>query len=346
MRTDELEKVIGGHIRNLRIGQGLTQEEVADRANVSLGALKHLESGAGATIHTLVKVLRALGQRGLARHLGARDRPRSIRSTSWPPVSSAGRAARPRRAPRRGRRHGELPSRPTSSRCWPGASWSARWPWTRAPAGTPSPTPPSGSAGGIELAPLHMPLREAALRVPRAAARDLLRAAGAAGRRPARRLRQRARSTPGWPSRACRRRHHAARPAGLRRRPGHGGARVPTAGTRRGRPSRRPPCSWPTWCWRPDARSRGEFGDDETAHAALQQLIQVGTSAGGARAKAVVAFNPATFQVRLAPTTGTTDGFEQWLIKLDGVSGTGMDGHGDRLGEPARPTGASSTPTA
>jgi serine/threonine-protein kinase HipA len=37
---------------------------------------------------------------------------------------------------------------------------------------------------------------------------------------------------------------------------------------------------------------RGEFATDETTHAALQQLIQVGTSAGGARAKAVVAFNP------------------------------------------------------
>ena len=79
---------------------------------------------------------------------------------------------------------------------------------------------------------------------------------------------------------------------------------------------------------------RGELASDETAHAALQQLIHVGTSAGGARAKAVVAFNPATFQVRSAYGP-PTDGFEQWLIKLDGVSGTGMDGHGDRLGDSA-----------
>jgi serine/threonine-protein kinase HipA len=79
---------------------------------------------------------------------------------------------------------------------------------------------------------------------------------------------------------------------------------------------------------------RGEFAGDETAHAALQQLIQVGTSAGGARAKAVVAFNPETFQVHSAYGE-QGDGFEQWLIKLDGVSGTGMDGHGDRLGESA-----------
>ena len=79
---------------------------------------------------------------------------------------------------------------------------------------------------------------------------------------------------------------------------------------------------------------RGEFASDETAHAALQQLIQVGTSAGGARAKAVVAFNPATFQVH-SSYGDLPSGFEQWLIKLDGVSGTGMDGHGDGLGETA-----------
>ncbi len=77
---------------------------------------------------------------------------------------------------------------------------------------------------------------------------------------------------------------------------------------------------------------RGQFASDETARAALQQLIQVGTSAGGARAKAVVAFNPATYQVRSACGPGEP-GFEQWLIKLDGVSASGMDGHGDDLGE-------------
>ncbi len=79
---------------------------------------------------------------------------------------------------------------------------------------------------------------------------------------------------------------------------------------------------------------RGEFASDETARAALQQLIQVGTSAGGARAKAVVAFHPATYQVRSAYAPHE-DGFEQWLIKLDGVSATGLDGHGDGLGDSA-----------
>lgn len=79
---------------------------------------------------------------------------------------------------------------------------------------------------------------------------------------------------------------------------------------------------------------RGEFAGDATAYAALQQLIQVGTSAGGARPKAVVAFNPDTYQVRSAYAPPEA-GFEQWIIKLDGVRGTGMDGHGDGLGESA-----------
>jgi serine/threonine-protein kinase HipA len=79
---------------------------------------------------------------------------------------------------------------------------------------------------------------------------------------------------------------------------------------------------------------RGEFASEEAAHAALQQLIQVGTSAGGARAKAVVSFNPTTYQIRSAYAPHE-DGFEQWLIKLDGVSSTGLDGHGDGLGDSA-----------
>ncbi|MDO8389955.1 MAG: type II toxin-antitoxin system HipA family toxin [Actinomycetota bacterium] len=78
----------------------------------------------------------------------------------------------------------------------------------------------------------------------------------------------------------------------------------------------------------------GEFDTDATAHDALQQLIQVGTSAGGARAKAVVAFNPTTSQVRSAYGQ-LADGFEHWLIKLDGVSSSGMDGREDRLGDSA-----------
>jgi len=62
MKSDELERALGAHIRDLRISQRLTQAELAERANVSIGALKHLETGSGATTTTLVKLLRALGK--------------------------------------------------------------------------------------------------------------------------------------------------------------------------------------------------------------------------------------------------------------------------------------------
>lgn len=79
---------------------------------------------------------------------------------------------------------------------------------------------------------------------------------------------------------------------------------------------------------------RGELAESTSAHAAIQQLIRVGSSAGGARAKAVIAFNAATYQMHSA-FTSLEPGFEHWLIKLDGVSNTGMDGHGDGLGDSA-----------
>lgn len=62
----------------------------------------------------------------------------------------------------------------------------------------------------------------------------------------------------------------------------------------------------------------GELTDDPDAEAALEQLIAVGTSAGGARAKAVIAYNPDTHQIR-SGQLDAPDGFEHWLVKLDGV---------------------------
>ncbi len=52
---------------------------------------------------------------------------------------------------------------------------------------------------------------------------------------------------------------------------------------------------------------------------ALATILRVGTSAGGARAKAVICWNPRTGEVKsgqLAPEPG----FEPWLLKFDGVS--------------------------
>jgi serine/threonine-protein kinase HipA len=62
----------------------------------------------------------------------------------------------------------------------------------------------------------------------------------------------------------------------------------------------------------------GEAPSTQALHEALSQLIQVGTSAGGARAKAVVAYNPATDQLR-SGQVDAPEGFEHWLLKLDGM---------------------------
>lgn len=53
----------------------------------------------------------------------------------------------------------------------------------------------------------------------------------------------------------------------------------------------------------------------------LAELLLVGTSAGGARAKAVVAWNPATGEVR-SGQVAAPPGFEYWILKFDGVGST------------------------
>jgi len=51
----------------------------------------------------------------------------------------------------------------------------------------------------------------------------------------------------------------------------------------------------------------------------LKQIIKVGTSAGGARAKAVIAYNEKTGEIR-SGQLNAPEGFTHWLIKLDGVT--------------------------
>ena len=53
---------------------------------------------------------------------------------------------------------------------------------------------------------------------------------------------------------------------------------------------------------------------------ALRDILRVGTSAGGARAKAVIAWNRETNEVR-SGQIAAGDGFEYWLLKFDGVTG-------------------------
>jgi serine/threonine-protein kinase HipA len=54
---------------------------------------------------------------------------------------------------------------------------------------------------------------------------------------------------------------------------------------------------------------------------AMKEILKIGTSAGGARPKAVIAYNRKTKEVRSGQTRAPK-GFEHWLIKLDGASET------------------------
>lgn len=58
----------------------------------------------------------------------------------------------------------------------------------------------------------------------------------------------------------------------------------------------------------------------------VEDIIRVGTSAGGARAKAIIAYNPQTGDVRSGQAQ-QAEGYEHWIIKFDGVSN-------DLLGDP------------
>ncbi len=51
---------------------------------------------------------------------------------------------------------------------------------------------------------------------------------------------------------------------------------------------------------------------------AMADILKIGTSAGGARAKAIIAYNPLTKEVKSGQTDAPA-GFNHWLIKFDGV---------------------------
>jgi serine/threonine-protein kinase HipA len=77
---------------------------------------------------------------------------------------------------------------------------------------------------------------------------------------------------------------------------------------------------------------RGDFEGDAHTLAALANLIRVGTSAGGARAKAVIAWNPTTNEIR-SGQFDVAPGFEHWLLKFDGIGKDIELGHSGGYGQ-------------
>ena len=60
--AEEMEVAFGQQLRDLRLRRNIDQRQLAEQAGVALNALKNLENGRGATLTSLVKVLRALGR--------------------------------------------------------------------------------------------------------------------------------------------------------------------------------------------------------------------------------------------------------------------------------------------
>src|SRR5258708_25240154 len=58
----ESEAELGKQIRTLRLRLDLDQKQLAARAGIALNAVKNLESGKGATLRSLIQVLRILNR--------------------------------------------------------------------------------------------------------------------------------------------------------------------------------------------------------------------------------------------------------------------------------------------
>ncbi len=58
----ELESLLGENIKKFRLQKGLHQEALSNQAGISVSALKNLENGAGSSVKTLIRVVRALGR--------------------------------------------------------------------------------------------------------------------------------------------------------------------------------------------------------------------------------------------------------------------------------------------
>ena len=68
-----------------------------------------------------------------------------------------------------------------------------------------------------------------------------------------------------------------------------------------------------------DERRKLAVNTNDNAKEAIANIIRVGTSAGGQRAKAVIAYNEQTGEVR-SGQVDAPEGFHHWLLKLDGVT--------------------------
>lgn len=80
-----------------------------------------------------------------------------------------------------------------------------------------------------------------------------------------------------------------------------------------------------------DSRKKLSVMMPDSNESELLKLVQVGSSAGGARAKALIAWNKTTGEMKSGQIYAG-EGFEYYLIKFDGVSGNGDHNFTDATG--------------
>jgi len=98
--TDEWQRTLGGWVRDARLARELDQQTLAESADISVKAVRGLETGDGSSLSTVIKVVRALGREDWLEQLdeGAGE-PSPLELLR----ESRRRPMRPQRAPRRRR---------------------------------------------------------------------------------------------------------------------------------------------------------------------------------------------------------------------------------------------------
>ncbi len=94
--VDEWAFELGEQMRALRLRADLDQISLAERAGVALTAVKNVESGKGATLKTLIRILRALDR---ADWLSSLAPPVSISPMQMLKAKPARQRASPKRTP-------------------------------------------------------------------------------------------------------------------------------------------------------------------------------------------------------------------------------------------------------